>query len=72
MARSDKYAHVRHLEDEAIALFVLANRQWWRFRLNRKREAQARKLLEQAGREIDLIAARRREFAEAVERRRAP
>jgi hypothetical protein len=35
----DKYAHVRRLEAEAVALSAAAYRQWWRFWCNRKRYA---------------------------------
>jgi hypothetical protein len=62
-AVSDRYAHVRRLEDDAVALIAVAHRQWWRFWLNRKRYQEARRLLAQAGREVDLIAARNRRAA---------
>jgi hypothetical protein len=68
---SDKYAHVRRLENDAVALLAAAHRQWWRPWLNHNRYQQARRLLDQAGAELDLIDARSRAFRAAVERRQA-
>jgi hypothetical protein len=67
-AMSDKYAHVRSLETEVASLLAAAHRQWWRPRLNRRRRTEARRLLAQAGHELDLIEQRSRDFREARER----
>ena len=67
---SDKYGHVRQLEADAAALAAAAHRQWWRFWLNHKRYTEALRLIGQAQREVDLIAARSREFHDAEAARR--
>ena len=57
--KPDRFAEVRRLESEAVALIVAADRQWWRVLRNRGRCREALSLLDEAEAAIDAVPPRR-------------